>query len=410
MDDPVINSDPQIDEVQRIAEQSSRSIEEVQTQDTSTTTTSKSTDQQQSQRSSKVDKTDETVQEAVQRVLNKDRNPQQDDSPPSDDAVNKTPEEETEDTQEQEDTQKEETEHQEENETDDDRNARVAKEQEEAKARTDAANDAKLSQEERDAKLPFNKHPRFVELTTENRALKQRQSAIDSDIKWRQDNNVDPETYAQSMNMAALFKKDPTAFFNTVTKMKEEFEISTGVRLPADLQQKVDAGKMDETDARELAQARAKATSGERTVLSFKQQQEADRTKQVTQALDSLGKMLQKNDATFKPKANASEPDGLWEYSFNTFLLLQAKTPAKSGLEAQQQFQACYDSVKRSFSAVQPPRRAANRTFTNRSQASRGITPSSARVEPTDARGAVDSMLKKKYGTGLSARTNGNGE
>ncbi len=441
MADRLINSDPKLDDIQRQAEVSSKTEEEVfavsATPDSSTTPSSSSL----SSPSARV-KPEPSVQDVVRRVLNDDRKKQgqsplprqepsnddpnanslsqdvdavldpnapQDSQPELDaDAVVKdeAPEGET--------GEPGDTEHPDETEeTEEDRAARVERERqeaEEAAARdANAAADAKLTQEERDAKLPFHTHPRFVELTSQNKALREKQSLIDKDIAWRQENGVDPLTYSTALQLAALSKKDPARFYQVVTQMKDEYEVSTGQRLPADLQKKVDDGRLDAADAKEIAGLRVKATGGERAIKSHAQQAEEVRISQVQQGLNSIGALLAKNDPTFRPKAGPNAKDSIWEYSLQAFTLLQASNPAKDGVMAQQQFQSCYEKVKGDFGAQLPARRPANRQI-NRSSASKGITPSATPRESQDARDTVSAMLRKKYGIGLSPRASSNGE
>jgi hypothetical protein len=271
------------------------------------------------------------------------------------------------------------------------------------KAKEAAEADAKLTQEERDAKLPFNKHPRFQELLNTTKAQAHRLGEFQKEIDWCKQNGITPNLRKQAMDLAALSVKDPEAFYKLVGQMQGEYEVNAGIRLPDDLAKKVSDGKLDEEDAREIAKLRVERNGLDRSVKTAAQQQEEARQSQITEGLNTIGTVLAKNDPLFRPKASPNAANGIWEYSLNSFLLMQAQSPARNGLEAQQQFKQCYDEVKRTFSTLYPQKTA--RRLPSRSAS--GFTPTVRPKEPTSAVDAVNSVLKSR---GIQIRASRNGE
>ena len=402
------NNPTELDAIKTEAEKSSLSSEELAANATSETS---------SKENGSVNdvKKEPSVQEAVAKILGKARNedstkPEGDDQPDNEqtDGDDKGNEEDSTDSS-------TETKIDDEKETTSDEEAKVEGDEKEAETNDDGKKKDETVEEKQlreareliakhegksnvpDEQLPFHKHPRFQQLINENRTLKQTTSEFQNIDKYRKENNIDEDTFGQALTLAALSKKNPQEFVKTLRSIVDEQEVQLGIKLPADLQKKVDDQLLDVTDAKEIAKLRVEKTLRERGETTSKQRVEQQRITSVSQALNTIGYELQKKDPTFKPKTNGG-PDGVWEFALKSFTLLQASKPASNAMEATQQFTQCYNEVKQLISSY-IPRRSSNRAFNSRSQRdsrASGLTPSSRKNgDDSTITGAVNDVLKK---------------
>lgn len=155
-----------------------------------------------------------------------------------------------------------------------------------------------------DAKLPFNKHPRWQEMTAqkeelrkENEALKASVKSWNESVEWMQERNispdehksvlqsyaeirqanVSPEDFAETMKWRALVNTNPQQAIEYAEKWMEQLKVYAGQVLPKDLQDAVNRGEITEAWARkyaetQFAERRAKGTLDSTTQLNEQQQ------------------------------------------------------------------------------------------------------------------------------------------
>ena len=413
----MLNETPNLDAIQNEAAKSSIAPEEVDANAVSTTPESNANQD---------GKKETSVQENVKNILNKarknDASPEGDETPEdeptspdsSPETEDKTTEKETDGQEEadkvdgeQEATDDDDGKENENEETPEQKEARETKEREEAEKSSQDA--LKVP----DEKLPFHKHPRFQQLIHENQSLKPKAHELDSIHKYRQDNQIDQDTFNQALTLAALSKKNPQEFVSTLRKLCDEQEVQLGIKLPTDLAQRVEKGELSERDAKEISTLRIEKQQREQGVKTQTARAEQERVTSVVNSLNSVGADLMKKDPSFRPKTNGG-PDGVYEFALKSFTMLQAQTPAKNGMEAAQQFTQCYNEVKALISS-HLPRRQANRNFVSASQRNSnasGLTPSSRRNGDSANASVTDSVnsVLKKHGLKIRPPSQSNGE
>lgn len=140
-----------------------------------------------------------------------------------------------------------------------------------------------------DEKLPFSTHPRFKEITAENRTLRVAHEKNEARIKeleprakatedlssYLRDNNLNRDDFANTLTIMALVRNDPIKAYEVIKPIFEQLEAAAGIRLPADLQKLVEDGRVDEATARELARTR-----GEKTVLQTRMADQSRRSEE----------------------------------------------------------------------------------------------------------------------------------
>lgn len=122
----------------------------------------------------------------------------------------------------------------------------------------------KEAEDKAEANPPFHTHPRWKEMVEERNALKPDAENYRKITSFMSENNLAPTEVAEGFEIMALLKSGTP---ENLSKAREYFESrlqslneTLGVTLPADLRERVDLGHLDEKDARDLAQARARTS------------------------------------------------------------------------------------------------------------------------------------------------------
>jgi len=185
------------------------------------------------------------------------------------------------------------------------------KENEDASSKTETTEtqDKGQTQEEKDALLPFGKHPRFQELVKEKneyaeevKKLKPEVERVKSIDEYCQKNGITEQEFTDALNIVALLKKDPRAARTKLNEFVETIDVTLGDRLPSDVQKKVDDGIIDLESAKELAQARLKARSGEFQAKSAEQRYAEEQNRIKVEAITSWQASKQAGDPDFQKK------------------------------------------------------------------------------------------------------------
>lgn len=183
----------------------------------------------------------------------------------------------------------------------------------EAKAAAEGKSEADTpeAQAESDAKLPFHEHPRWKEVIGENRELRplaDQQRQIQS---YMAENGLTAEEVAEGFTiMSALKSRDPKLLGEAREYFAKSLSALDGLlgqgTLPADLQEKVDTGLIDEETALEVAQSRATAKLSESQVT---ERQERDSQAQVESDARALAQTMGAAVEKWETGIKASDPD-----------------------------------------------------------------------------------------------------
>lgn len=121
------------------------------------------------------------------------------------------------------------------------------------------------TEDEKDKKLPFHKHPRWQEMRSQrDNAVRERDNYRDA-FEWKQKfdgymttASLTPSEFNTGLQIMAAMKKDPRSALQAIMPYVEQLQTATGEILPADLKQEVDEGYITAERAMELAQARTR--------------------------------------------------------------------------------------------------------------------------------------------------------
>lgn len=203
-----------------------------------------------------------------------------------------------------------------------------------------------------DSKLPFHKHPRWQEVTKENKEFQTKLSSLEplatshqGLIKYCQSNNITDTAFSQAMELAALANKDPKVFVAKLESIVDTYRITLGDKLPADLAKSVEEGTISDVHAKELAQLRLKAIGLERQQGLTQEQMLHNRQSEVTNAVTTWFNSTGKRDINL-----ASYKDDLTDRLF----LLANQTPPMNASEAIALCERAYTDVRARDTARRP--------------------------------------------------------
>jgi hypothetical protein len=213
-----------------------------------------------------------------------------------------------------------------------------------------------------DAKLPFGKHPRFVELVGQKNAAESKVREFEPIVqrmqnveKFCQANKIEPSDYKEALEIAAMVKTNPQEAVKKLSQYVEALKQQTGESLPADLQKKVDDGLIHIDDAKEVAKLRLQV-NGQRSQQERQQLEQQQRTQQeLTTSLNSWGATKTLSDPDFKPKVSADAPDGKYELVFNKFLYYWNTQPVQTVAQAVALLDKAYSDISGSLKSFLPP-------------------------------------------------------
>lgn len=153
-------------------------------------------------------------------------------------------------------------------------------EEEKGKKEDEVALDDKANAED----TRFDKHPRFQKLLGENKELKPLADSARAVNGYCEQHGITTQQFNAALEMAAFMNVDPMKAREAMRPYWESLQAYAGETLPKDLQEKVDAGKIEVSDAKEIAKLRQQSTMGERKTQA---QTQAQGQAANTQALHS---------------------------------------------------------------------------------------------------------------------------
>lgn len=244
-----------------------------------------------------------------------------------------------------------------------------------------------------DAKLPFNKHPRWIErgqklrtALTENETLKADKAKFEADVAalrpkadasdvlvgFMNEHKLTGENLQEVLDIAALLRSDPNEARKRITTILDQLDETTGEKLPADLKKKVDDGDITVEDARELSRARADKKRAEGKAAELQNESQAEKVKRQT---DEARKTIENTVNRRLDKLAASDVDfakkqDLLETHVVQALQARKGAPFKSVAEIEQLVDAAYKKTNDAIAAFAPQNTQARRANTQTSQVS----------------------------------------
>jgi hypothetical protein len=164
------------------------------------------------------------------------------------------------------------------------------------------------TEEEIAAGTPYHKIPRFQKLIADVKEYRPKAEQYDQITGYLKTNNLSADEAAEGFKIMAMMKNDPEGAVLALQPYLKNLAQATGHRLPDDIQNRVDEGYMDESDAREMARLRA---SNERNAQrNAAMQHEAQRSNfiesqnQVVSAVENWESEVRSRDPDYDLKAD----------------------------------------------------------------------------------------------------------
>lgn len=229
---------------------------------------------------------------------------------------------------------------------------------------------SKEDQEAADAKLPFHEHPRWKEVVAERNSAREEATSFRDDAGrfreiegYMQTHGLTPQEVGEGFDIMAKLKSGTP---EGLTEVREYFasrlvflDEALGNVLPADLQEKVDAGLVDADVAKELAQTRAKAKiqteqldrrTTTDTEANDRKARDAAATAMVT-AVDDFERTLKASDPDYARKAELVE-------TTCRAIVQRTGKPPQNAEQAVQLVKDAYAQVNRQFKDLLPKPKA----------------------------------------------------
>lgn len=258
----------------------------------------------------------------------------------------------------------------------------VDEKKEEDGDKTEDGEEGKEEQQTDKGPVPYTRFQEVVakrtELETKVKEYEPKIKNYENIIGFCEQNNIAPQDFNAAIETQALISSGRgDEALKRLLPIVESLQGYVGDKLPAELQAKVDAGTLEMDDAKELAQARAKAKFGEanqkRNQQSMEQRQQEEYRGQLVQASNTWEQAKQTADPDYKPKANDSLPDGKWEIVKDKYLsMLHATDTRGNYLNPVNSPQAMTALMDKAYAAVS----ATYTNLTSNRQATRKRLPS----------------------------------
>lgn len=277
--------------------------------------------------------------------------------------------------------------------TEDEETVKKEEEGHEAKDKEESKAEDETKEENPDAKheeaVPYERFQEVnkakVELETWKKTTEPEVQNYRNITEFCKREQISAERFEQAMRVQALLcrvergEATPEEALKHIMPIVESLQTFTGDRLPKDLQEKVDAEKMDLETAQELARLRGQAKYGEARAKSHQQQMEAERQARLAEQLNRDAEGWEtdrrKIDPDYKPKAKDSDADGKWEMVRDKYMALLHQTdntgnfvnPVKTSQDMLKLMDKAYASVDAMFKSIRGVKPATRRTLSSTS-------------------------------------------
>lgn len=161
----------------------------------------------------------------------------------------------------------------------------------------------------KDNDVPLGKIERFKEVLEERKRLTARVDELQSvenrlsqlEVEGRKA-GMSQEQIANLMTIPLTLASDPVKAFQQISDFRDELAMRVGEKLPADIQQRVEEGYIDEETARRLAKAEADAQANQR---KYEESQQEYETRQRVEAQNAVVETIN----TYQRHLETSDPD-----------------------------------------------------------------------------------------------------
>lgn len=207
-----------------------------------------------------------------------------------------------------------------------------------------------------DSKLPFHNHPRFVQLTAERKealtklaVLEPKAQRMDNVERFCETNKIAPKDYDDTLRLLAEMGTNPESALVKIEKIADQLRISLGKALPVDLQKKVDDAELSLTAAQEMNKLRAKNQLTERQLTEQRQGQVQRAQQELISTLNSWTQQKISSDPSFKPRQDATSPEGKYELVLERFESKWRAKPPTTSAEATTLAEVSYNEITAMF-------------------------------------------------------------
>lgn len=254
----------------------------------------------------------------------------------------------------------------------------------------DAIKDPTAAEEDQDeenedfSNVPFNQHPRFKQLVTQRRKLRDQVRQLEPDAeryrnvqRYLDINGLSAEDAHEALELRALMRANPAEAWKRLQPMVSQLLSEAGEILSDDLQQRVAAGEMTKQAALEVSRARAQVASVQRMhsiSADFAAKQAVVSRQQAAAAWEQDRRL---KDPNFGAKAAVLA----WEVK--NLLAQEGRPDTPEGVR--DQLERAYAAVNRSFVAPAAAQPARQPVAPMRS----GSVAGNAKPEPRNAMEAV---------------------
>jgi hypothetical protein len=223
-----------------------------------------------------------------------------------------------------------------------------------------------------DASVPFHKHPRWQEKVASERKLKGELETLTGQVtelkrsadqlqvieNFRTTNGISVDEVVAGFKTMALIKTDPAKALPELRKIVSTLELAIGERLPADLQEQVDKGAIDETAAKETARLRA---VNKRLTDTVDQSRTRETEREVAGTKEAIRSEVSKWEAGLKTSdPDWSEKQDLVRDKVLAIVQETGKAP-RTPEDALALARVAYEEVNKTFARLRPaPRRTSD--------------------------------------------------
>jgi len=153
---------------------------------------------------------------------------------------------------------------------------------------------------------PFHEHPRWQEMITERDSFKQSHQELMGLKSYMTEAGLSIDEVNTGFEIMKNIKENPQAALEALAPYIDQMETSTGRRLSADIQERVDEGYLDEESAREMSQLRSREQlATEASQRAAAQAQQIQQQQQVQQHATNVSGAV----SEWETQWSSSDPD-----------------------------------------------------------------------------------------------------
>lgn len=161
---------------------------------------------------------------------------------------------------------------------------------------------------------PFHEHPRWQQMLSDNRELKDRVKIVDELENYISESGLEMSDVDQGIELMRLLTHEPEKALEALAPIIDQIQQFNGQGpLPVDLQDAVDAGKITEEYAQQLSSERVQSkfyqnrvtkiqTQVKETTEAEREEQLRETEKQIKQSVDKWEEDWKKSDPDFNKK------------------------------------------------------------------------------------------------------------